>query len=186
MNSADSAPIRIVFTGAPSSGKTGIIERLSAEPELKRFAFLGELARESLESTPTNVEDWRAFHLDMYRRQVAREKELAEKSFITDRGTIDFLAFNPGLMKEAGTSLETELARYTAVIHLGSTAGLGKEYYAADDIRPDSLEFVLEIEDALKTIWGRHPQYHFVPAEKDYDARVRNVLALVRELSGGS
>jgi hypothetical protein len=87
-------------------------------------------------------------------------------------------------MVDVGTSLEAEYARYTDVIHLESSANLGEKYCLWDEIRHESIERILDIERGLKAVWRGHPGYHFVSAEKEYERKMSNVLALIRELTG--
>jgi predicted ATPase len=183
---ADSGPkvVRIVLTGAPASGKSDILERLKGCPEFAGFVFLEEVARRLLEADPESRRDWRAFHNRVYRRQIEELKAMGDVSFISDRGTADAFAFHPETMVDVGTSLETEYARYTDVIHLESSANLGENYCLRDEIRYESIERILDVEKELKTVWRGHPGYHFVSAEKAYERKICNVLALIRELTG--
>jgi predicted ATPase len=173
---------RIVLTGAPASGKSTALERLKTEPALSGFTFFEELARQLLMQNPDYRNDWAAFHYEIYRRQVERENELDEQSFITDRGTADAFAFHPETMQEYGTTIETEYARYTSVIQLGSAAGLDDETLAPDEIRNESVRDILKLEEATRRVWENHPGYHFVPAEPSFEHKLRGVLALVLSL----
>jgi predicted ATPase len=173
---------RIVLTGGPASGKTDCFQRLQSVFELAGFAFLDELARRLLEDNPAYREDWPRFHREIYRRQLEREESLAGRSFISDRGTVDAFAFHPETMADMGTTLDKEYRRYTAVVQLGSTAGLGEPYYVRDHVRRESIEEALSIERALKNVWRGHPGYHFIEAEKNYEAKHDRVLALIEKL----
>lgn len=173
---------RIVLTGAPASGKSTALERLKTEPVLSGFAFLEELARRLLMQKPGYRNDWAAFHYEIYRRQVERENELGGRSFITDRGTADAFAFHPKTMRQFGTTMEAEYARYTAVIQLGSVAGLDDDAFTPDEIRNESVDDVLKLEEATRRVWENHPAYHFVPAETSFENKLRSVVSLVLSL----
>jgi predicted ATPase len=164
---------RVVVTGAPASGKTEFIERLKEERELAGFIFFEELARAILSASPHFRNDWPGLHSEIYRRQVEREEAISEKSFVTDRGTVDAFAFHPETMADVGTTLEREYQRYTLVVQLGSAAALAEPYYRTDEIRRETPAEALEIERAIRAVWGRHPGYSFVPAgenlEEKYD-----------------
>jgi len=172
---------RIVVTGGPGSGKTEFLERLKAEEALARFVFFDELARAILSQTPSIRNDWPAMHREIYRRQVEREEAAGEKSFITDRGTVDAFAFHPETMAEVGTTLEREYGRYTAVVQLGSAAALGEQYYRQDRIRRETTAEALEIEEAIREVWGRHANYTFVPATKDMEEKYDRLRRLIVE-----
>ena len=162
----------IVLTGAPASGKTACFEALKTDPKFAGFVFFDELARQLLEKNPEYRFHSDDFHREIYRLQVQREDEIIDKSFITDRGTLDGFSFCPHLIGTIGTSIEKEYQRYTAVIQLGSTAALGSEYYEKDVIRTESIEKVMELEEATKKIWGKHNNYRLLPAEMDFEKKI--------------
>jgi predicted ATPase len=173
----------IVLTGAPASGKTTIFEQLRNDPEFEGFVFLEELARKLLSENPDYRQNWPAFHVEIYRRQVERETSAGGKPFVSDRGTVDAFAFHPETMIDVHTTLEEEYERYTAVVHLGSAADLGEEYFTRDDIRNESVADALVIEQALKDVWGQHAAYHFIPAEPDFALKVERAVALIKYLA---
>ncbi|MEW5795063.1 MAG: AAA family ATPase [Candidatus Zixiibacteriota bacterium] len=160
---------RIVVTGAPGSGKTEFIERLKNEDLLAGFVFFEELARVILSESPDIRHDRSALHREIFRRQTEREDAIGDKSFITDRGTVDAFAFHPETMTEVETSLEREYRRYTAIIQLGSAAALGEPYYSKDDVRRESIAEALAIEAAIRDVWGAHSQFTFIPACRELE-----------------
>ena len=177
-------PPRIVITGAPASGKTEFFERLKGISDLSGFIFFEELARQLLLQDPGYRTRWSEFHREIYRRQTEREKQAGNRPFITDRGTADAFAFHPETVRDVGTSLAAEHARYTAVVQLGSSAGLGPEFYPQDDIRIEQVEQVLRLEAQTQHVWQGHPNYHFVPAEPSFEAKYQGFLALILLLTG--
>ena len=174
---------KIVLTGAPSSGKSDIFRRIQADSRFADFVFFDELARRLIDEG-ADMDDMRAFHLEAYRQQVAREETAEGKSFITDRGALDFLIFNAGTFDAVDSSLERELSRYTAVIHLASSATLGPGFYVADRLRPPTAGFAVEIEQVIKKVWSAHPAYNYIASEKDYEAKATRALSLIAKLAG--
>ncbi|MFH2047945.1 MAG: AAA family ATPase [bacterium] len=172
----------IVLTGAPASGKTACIEALKADLQFSDFIFLEELARKLLENNPEYRFHSDEFHREIYKQQIEREDRIKNKSFITDRGTLDGFSFCPHLMDAIGTTIENEYERYTAVIQLGTSASLGEKYYRTDDIRNESIEKVMELEKATSKIWGKHPNYSFLPAEPDYEKKLLKLKKLMNLL----
>ena len=181
----DSRVHRIVVTGAPGSAKTDFVERLKEESPLAEFLFLEELARVILSETPQIRWDKTAMHREIYTRQVAREVSAGKRSFVTDRGTVDAFAFHPESMYEVDTTLEKEYRRYTLVIQLGSAAALGEVYYKRDEVRRETVPEALDIEAAIRRVWGGHPNYAFVAAHPDlaekYARFRRLILKQVKE-----
>lgn len=177
---------RIVITGAPASGKTKVFNRLKKDPAFSGFVFFDELARQLLSENPEYRKNRSEFHIEIYRRQVAREKQLGGGPFITDRGTVDAFAFHPQTMQRVGTTLKEEYQRYSAVVQLGSSAILGDEFYQRDDIRNEPASAALAIEQAMAELWRRHPSYHFVPADTDFEKKYDACLRVLMSLIGGS
>ena len=174
---------RIVLTGAPASGKTLIFERLKNDPDMIGIVFLEELARKLLIENPAWRQNWPAFHLEIYRRQLAREQAAGDRPFITDRGTVDAFAFHPETVHDVHTTIEREYARYTAVLQLGSSAALGDEYYVRDDIRNESIPDALAIEKAITGVWKNHPGYNFLEANPNFEQKVERAVAIVKFLA---
>ena len=95
---------------------------------------------------------------------VQRELEIAGDSHtpaivLCDRGTIDGLAYWPGPSEEfwssLGTTLETELGRYHAVIHL-RTPGQDHGYNHQNPVRTESAGAAADIDARILQAWARH------------------------------
>lgn len=177
---------RIVITGAPASAKSTIIEQLKTEPLLTGFVFFNELARQLLQENPNWRSDWNRFHHAIYYRQIKREQAIAGSSFITDRGTVDAFAFYPETMQEVNTTLEKEHERYDLVLHLGSAAALGEQFYVQDAIRYETVETSLNIEHNLKRVWESHSGYRFIPAAENLDDKCEQVRTAILHLLASS
>ena len=145
------------------------------------FVFLEEQARRFLAAKPHLRRDKQELHRLIYSAQREAEDKLSDKDIITDRGTADALAYQPEVMAIIGTTLEAEYKRYRAVIHLGSAAALGEKYFAGDDIRQETIDRALEIENALKKVWGNHPEYYFVQAETDMDRKFDYFIKIMKQ-----
>jgi predicted ATPase len=174
---------KIVITGAPGSGKTEFMARQRSVPEFQDHVFLDELARDLLAENAELRHHPEDLHCEIYRRQVKREDELNGRSFFTDRGTIDGFAFHRGSMDLIGTTIEREYRRYTAVVQLGSSAGLGEKYYHTDEIRQESMERSLAVEKALTELWSKHPGYIYLEAEPEVEKKYDKFVELVRGLA---
>ena len=183
MNQHDQIP-RIVITGAPGSGKTEFLVRLRQERAFEHFLFMDELARQLLEEDATFRQRWSDFHREIFRRQPAREAAAGEKPFVTDRGTVDAFAFHPETAEQVGTTIAREYARYSAVIQLGSAAGLGETHYRQDRIRNESIEEALQIERAIGAVWKQHPGYYWIDAEVDFESKFRRFRSVMEQLTG--
>lgn len=176
---------KIVITGAPASGKTLFFERVKTDLFLSDFIFFDELARQLLEENQSYRSNWNQFHLDIYNRQLEREKENSHKSFITDRGTVDTFAFHPDTASQVKSTIKKEYNRYTAVILLESSANLGEKFYKTDKIRNESLSEAQEIENKLKLAWSSHPHFYFIEAdhsiEKKFSEFNQRLMSIISE-----
>lgn len=176
------APVRLVLTGAPGSGKTVMLNLLAADPEFAWLTFLPELARQLLNQDPAYRNRWDEFHLELYKRQTEREEQLNGHSFVTDRGTVDAFGFHPKSLHKVGSNLEREYSRYTHVLLLETSAHLGASYYQMDQIRQESIEDALAIEQALATAWGGHPELIRITANPDFEQKCHSVVTIMHGL----
>jgi predicted ATPase len=167
---------KIVITGAPASGKTIFIDRLKNDIRFADFIFFSEIARKLLAENPSYRNDWSLFHRDIYKQQVERENRYLNTSFISDRGTVDAFAFHPETMNNVGTDINKEYIRYNNIIHLESTAVLGDKYYNTDDIRNETINDAIIIEEKLKNVWSNHPGYIFINAQPSIEKKYKNFL----------
>lgn len=165
----------MVLTGAPGSGKTECWSRLAGDPRFEGYLFFEELARKLLRENEAYRTDKTAFHLAIYRLQTRREDAAAGKPFVTDRGTVDAFAFHPETAALVQTTVENEYRRYDRVVQLGSSAGLGGDFYQTDSERLESIDEALQIEHAIRSIWQAHPGYHFIAASQDYEQKYQTL-----------
>lgn len=180
-------PRRIVLTGGPGAGKTAVLEMMrktlcehvKVVPEAASVVFGGGFPRTQA------LEARRAAQRAIF--FIQRELEAAVTAdnvsiALCDRGTVDGLAYWPGsddLWAAVGTTLDEQLARYHAVIHL-RTPALESGYNHQNPLRVESAVQAAEIDRRIAAAWAAHPRRFEVGAAPEFIAKVGRVIELVR------
>jgi hypothetical protein len=183
-------PKRIVLTGGPGAGKTAVLalvqqslcRHLRVLPEAAGVLFGGGFPRE--DGSDARRAAQRAIYF------VQRELEAAVLGAdvaiaLCDRGTVDGAAYWPGpasLWEAVGTTLDAELARYDAVIHL-RTPALEMGYDHSNPLRIETAIQARAIDERIATAWARHPRrFEIAPASEFLTKAARAVEILRGEL----
>jgi hypothetical protein len=120
------------------------------------------------------------FHVERELERLAIEERQAAV-VLCDRGTIDGLAYWPGSPEEyfadLGTTRETELARYQAVIHLRTPVA---DYNRSNPLRVESAAEARRIDARIEAAWAGHPRRFFVESTDDFLAKVSRSITLIR------
>jgi hypothetical protein len=109
---------------------------------------------------------------------------MAENASIAlcDRGTVDGLAYWPGpddMWSAIGTTLDEQLARYHAVIHL-RTPRLDNGYNHDNPLRVESALEAAHIDARIAEGWSKHPRRFEVASTSNFLAKVTRVIEIVR------
>jgi predicted ATPase len=178
---------RIVLTGGPGAGKTAVLELVRQEfcahvtvlPEAAGIVFGGGFPR------LRDVEGRRAAQRAIYfvQRELERMADGANAAIVLcDRGTVDGAAYWPGpgvFWDDLGTTLEREMRRYAAVIHL-RTPPPGAGYNNGNPLRTETAEVAAAIDAALVNIWEAHPRRFIVPASSDFLEKAARTIEILR------
>ena len=178
---------RIVLTGGPGAGKTALLELIRQSfcshakvlPEAASVVFGGGFPREDDPSCR------RAAQKAIF--YVQRELEIAGDTHspaivLCDRGTIDGLAYWPGPLEEfwssLGTTLEIELGRYDAVVHLRTPAE-GHGYNHQNPLRTESATTAAEIDSRILQAWQSHPRRFIVESSAEFLDKAARALEIL-------
>ena len=179
---------RVVLTGGPGAGKTALLELIRQTfcshvrvlPESAGIVFGGGFPRGNEEACRRAAQ--RAiFHVQ---RQLEVIGDLHNPAVVLcDRGTIDGLAYWPGRVEDfwssLGTTLDTELRRYQAVIHLRTpTAEHG--YNRRNPLRTESAATAAEIDARLADVWASHPRRFVVESATEFILKASAALDILR------
>jgi predicted ATPase len=179
---------RIVLTGGPGAGKTAVLElvrqtfcrHVRVLPEAAGIVFGGGFPRESSNGAQ------RAAQRAIFRVQIELEA-LATESDVSvvfcDRGTVDSAAYWPGppaeLWNSMTTTLQDQLARYDAVIHL-RTPGVENGYHNRNPLRVETAVQAGEIDRRIERLWAAHPHRFLVDAEANFLQKAQRTLQIIR------
>jgi predicted ATPase len=179
---------RVVLTGGPGGGKTAFLQLIHQSfcahvkvlPEAASVVFGGGFPREN-DPTCRRAAQRAIFY-------VQRELEVAGDSHnpaivLCDRGTVDGLAYWPGPLEEfwssLGTTLETELGRYDAVIHLRTPAE-EHGYNHQNPLRTESAGDAADIDARIVQAWARHPRRFMVESSVEFLDKAARALDILR------
>jgi len=142
---------RIVLTGGPGGGKTILFQGgfpRSREPQAARFAQTA------------------IFHVQRHLEDV-QAALFPDRTLLCDRGTVDGAVYWPGqphdYFNAVGTTLDSELARYDAVIFFETAARGGISIEGCNPIRNESLDEADKLDGKLRALWSRHPRFTLIP-----------------------
>ncbi len=179
---------RVALTGGPGAGKTALLELVRQAfcphvrilPESAGVVFGGGFPRED------DLVCQRAAQRAIY--YVQRELEAAGDSHnaaivLCDRGTVDGAAYWPGGLSDfftaLGTTPETEMARYDAVLHLRTPAG-HNGYNHRNPLRTESAEVAAQIDARIAEVWASHPRRFVVESSIEFVDKVERALQWLR------
>lgn len=179
---------RVVLTGGPGGGKTALLELIRQSfcshvrvlPEAAGVVFGGGFPRED-DPACRRAAQRAIFH-------VQRELEITGDNHnpaivLCDRGTVDGLAYWPGPPEEfwssLGTTLDSELGRYDAVIHL-RTPALEHGYNHQNPLRTESSTTAAEIDARIAHAWESHPRRFIVESSSDFLDKAARALQILR------
>jgi predicted ATPase len=184
---------QIVLTGGPGAGKTAVLEmarqslchHVAILPESASIIFRGGFWRKS--SIPARQAAQRAiFHVQRELEQMVYEEKEAAIA-LCDRGSLDSLAYWPSsrasYFKQLNTTIEDELARYYAVIHLRVPAQISG-YNHSNPVRIENAHQAHIIDKKIEDVWRKHPRRFIVESTPDFLTKAKTTMALIeKELS---
>lgn len=185
---------RIVFTGGPGGGKSTAAdllqrefpERLVIVPETATLLHIGGFPRWS-EPGAMKARQKAIFNVQKSLEEL-QMVHYPGRVLICDRGTIDGGAYWPdgpeAFYREQGTTLETELARYTAVLFFESAAVGGLSIENSNQARTENLEQAIALDTRVRSLWAKHPRFHLIPHEASFFQKMERALSIMRGLLG--
>ena len=182
---------KIVLTGGPSGGKTTALSilketfgnKIALVQEAATLIYSGGFPRK--DNSPLHIKHAQniIFYTVHQLEQLAEETSPAD-IIVCDRGSIDGAVYWPkgpeDFFKAMNTTLDAELARYDAVLHLSPPPE--KDFYQATNVRTESLQQAFEIDDKILKIWEKHPNRLVVPRDKHYFEKAEIIKNFVEKM----
>jgi predicted ATPase len=187
-------PNLVAITGGPGAGKTAVLEiarrslcaHVVVLPEAAGIVFSGGFPRRP--TVPARRAAQRAiFHVQLELEQIVLDEQQAAIG-LCDRGTVDSVAYWPEspdqLWRDVHSSEATQLARYSAVIHLRTPSDVSG-YDHSNPLRIEPVEDALHLDSLIERAWARHPNRHVVESHLNFVDKAAHALDLIRaELPG--
>jgi hypothetical protein len=87
-----------------------------------------------------------------------------------DRGTLNGRAYWPddelSALESLSTTFEAETTRYGAIIFFQTAAIHGKDVKSNNPYRTEDSRTAVSPDEKLHRVWTKHPNFHFIPTEK--------------------
>ena len=179
---------RVVLTGGPGAGKTALLELIRQSfcshvkvlPEAAGVVFGGGFPREDDPACRRAAQ--RAIFYVQHELESAGDSH-NPAIVLCDRGTVDGLAYWPGPAEEfwssVGTTLDEELGRYHAVIHL-RTPAVEHGYNHQNPLRTESPAMAAEIDARIAQAWALHSRRFIVESSSDFLDKAARALQILR------
>jgi hypothetical protein len=185
--------IKIVLTGAPSSGKSSALDAIAVlKPE--HIVLVPESAVVLLKGgfpapSHDDLEQIRSFQKSILVVQENLEHICSLKNsdashMILDRAKLDGAAFwPPGIedyLQNFPVRINEELSKYDHVLFLELPK---KEHFGGvHQARFHNYEQSLESERRLEKVWGGHPSFIRIAAHQDFNLKIQSILETLKKL----
>ena len=185
-------PFRIVLTGGPGGGKTTaadlfrreIGDRIVVVPESATTLFAGGFPRVT-DPDAVRSEQRAIFEVQRSMEQI-QSALYPDRILLCDRGTVDGGAYWPDGADEffvaMGSTRETELGRYDAVLFFETAAVGGVSIEGGNRYRVESNDAALDLDRRLRALWSAHPRFHLVPHHESFLHKITVGLSILESL----
>jgi len=184
---------RIVITGGPGSGKTGIIELLQARPDLHCVPEVATIVMGQLNIKPGQYPNQHFQRLiydasNLFEVRLAHYATMLGKSgLVLDRARIDGAVYFENGVEEyekvLRTSIQREYARYKIVIYLDIPS---EDIYYRNKHknlnRSEDYPEARRLGDKIREVWQNHPNFVFVSNDGGWDEKVRKVKEAINKV----
>ncbi len=180
--------MKIVFTGAPCTGKTSTIESL--RNKRNKNIYIPEIASFVKMTKAHNYIDSEIFQEFIYKLQKDLENlvlpsiDYIEHIFF-DRGTLDSLAFCRKLSNpKYNIVINEEYQRYDIVffLMLPKSNTLYERYFSSNPQRDENYHEAFLIQNSLYEIWKDHPRFFPIEFHRDFNEKIASIAKKIEEI----
>lgn len=183
---------KIVLTGGPGGGKTTagelflreFREELTLVPETATALFKAGYPRVP-DPTVVRLMQTSIFHVQKNMEDIYQHL-FPEHILMCDRGTLDGAAYWPNsdqdFFSSMGTNLETELARYNAVIFFETAAAGGFPIDLGNRVRIEGKNEAIKLDQKLQRLWSKHPHFIFIPNHSSFLTKIGHAIDALNSL----
>jgi predicted ATPase len=176
-----------VLTGGPGAGKTAVLELVKKSfcqhvmvlPESAGIVFGGGFPRRS-DITSSQSAQRAIFYVQRELENAAEGQNPAV--ILCDRGTVDGGAYwsgKPDLWTSVGTTLATQISRYSAVIHL-RVPSADRGYDHSNPLRVEDADEAARIDRHIGSLWEKHPSYFSIEPQAAFIEKAARVLDVLK------
>lgn len=183
---------KIALTGGPGGGKSTAAELFKREykeyislvPEVATLLFKGGYPRVD---SPHIVESIQSsiFHVQL-NIENTYSTLFPHHTLLCDRGTVDGAAYWPfgpeDFFRRMNTTLETELAKYDAVIFFETAAAGGLSIDLGNPVRNEDQRKAIELDLRLKDLWSQHPRFVYIQNETSFLKKIQSGIRGMDEI----
>ena len=187
----------VVITGGPQGGKSTLLRRLQADPEVRDLltvvpeaATILWLNGHPLPDASWGDEQWSRLQEAITALQLSLEQSLGGRTALTicDRAPFDNLAYPFGeaaLRLLMGEDYMAQMSRYDMVVHMESLATgephrFGGPMVGGTEGRYEHLAEAQDLEMKTRSVWQSHPNWRFVGAARPFAEVLDEASSLIK------
>lgn len=193
-DAAASQPLRVVFTGGPSAGKTTVLQslgrdfrdRVALTPEAATILFSGGLKRS--DEARVRRHQQRAIYFLQRELEAIHQPASPDVLQLCDRGTLDGAAYwpspGPDFYASLSTSPDAELGRYAWVFHLDTASEAA--YGFNNPVRTEGYQQALALNARIRDVWSPHPRRLIFRSDARFSRKLSRVTQAITMILDGA
>lgn len=188
---------RVVITGGPGSGKSGVIQALKNNPLFSACHFVPEVPTIVFQSVGRPGDE--ALYQNRFTRSIGNiqvefetiaeihARNSGHLALVMDRGLADGFAYNDRFEQTMGMSRHTIHGRYSLVIYMMMPGEkLYNTHRANNPARIESHLEAVRLGQRTYAAWEEHPNFALIHSSSSWTKRVEQVEDVLQQFLGTS